>query len=82
MSGIFQVGDCILRVSRQSREIGPSVQRKLSEEFEKWGGTKFAPGCFTGDENMHEFLIGVISDFEAWQAYGQRVCFSGRARSA
>lgn len=35
-----------------------------------WAGARWHPGCYPGDDILHEFQIGVILDFEVWNRHG------------
>jgi len=37
---------------------------------DNWGGTKWFPGCYSGDTHLHEMSVGAIGDVLAWELYG------------
>jgi len=35
-----------------------------------WNGVKWWPGCYSGDDQLHEFRVGVVVDVAAFQLHG------------
>eukprot|EP00448_Togula_jolla_P010615 CAMPEP_0170601532 /NCGR_PEP_ID=MMETSP0224-20130122/17912_1 /TAXON_ID=285029 /ORGANISM="Togula jolla, Strain CCCM 725" /LENGTH=516 /DNA_ID=CAMNT_0010926319 /DNA_START=32 /DNA_END=1579 /DNA_ORIENTATION=+ len=60
--------DHIPHMSNSSEKPG-QVMANLSQ----WqGGTKWWPGCYSGDSDLHEFKIGAVADWDAFNDLGNK----------
>jgi hypothetical protein len=41
--------------------------------LENWAGTKWFPGCYAGDSQLHAFKVGLIADVEATNKHGDQL---------
>jgi len=37
---------------------------------DQWGGTPWFPGCYPGDGELHDFVVGAVADVDAWEEHG------------
>lgn len=39
----------------------------------KWQGERWFPGCYSGDSHLHDFVIGIVVDNEAWKKHADGI---------
>jgi len=50
--------------------IEGAMEMHAMEVTDQWGGTPWFPGCYSGDGELHDFVMGAVADVDAWEEHG------------
>eukprot|EP00931_Biecheleriopsis_adriatica_P090960 TRINITY_DN6486_c0_g1_i1.p1 TRINITY_DN6486_c0_g1~~TRINITY_DN6486_c0_g1_i1.p1 ORF type:complete len:673 (+),score=112.73 TRINITY_DN6486_c0_g1_i1:35-2053(+) len=77
VTGLFQTGDEVLRMSLSGKDVQVRRLQDLVDaagfptSFGTWNGTKWWPGCYSGDAQLNEFKVGIVADISAYERHGE-----------
>lgn len=62
---------CIAIEDNETWRVPPEGNMvNIASSNQEWSGTKWYPGCYSGDQDLHVFKIGLITDVEAINKHG------------